>query len=514
MTGKVIQGFFLGGQPKLTAVQPRIAAPPPIQAKPAARPPATSFAGRPPGPPIPAFGARPPGPPAPAFAPRPEAVQRHGAGNAFSVDSGALGLASCGGRPLPEAVRGQMEAALGADFSNVRVHVGPQAERISAIAFTVGSDIYFAPGRYQPDTVHGQQLLGHELAHVVQQRAGRVRNPLGSGLAVVQDHALEAEADRLGQRAAMHRVAAQAKFAPGAAQPSAPVRISPPVSAGLHSYRLSAGAGGREVGSVMVHARDRGAVEVTDLGVDAAQRGNGVGQMLVAAAARAGQRFGKSKVTLASQDSGSGHLTRWYKGMGFTQVGVDRRGFSQLEAPIGRVLLGAAQPKLPGFSARPGKQAAQLFARSSILQRAVAALPDRTDAELLELIDMSAEQLTREYLNAAEKRRLGLLKVARDQRVAKEKRVSDALDSRRTGTNFVDWEYYGDTYHINLSTATSHVTKEVTPREHYFFEETGMDIKDKQPTTQEKGTHGKKVFSALPEEIQEFIKVNWDDLLK
>jgi len=210
MTGKVIQGFFLGGQPKLASVQPRIAAPPPIQAKIAAPAPATAFAGRPPRPPTPAFAARPSGPPAPAFAARSGAVQRHGAGNAFAVDAGALGLAS-GGRPLPEAVRGKMEAALGADFSNVRVHVGPQAERIGAIAFTVGSDIYFAPGRYQPDTVHGQQLLGHELTHVVQQRAGRVRNPLGSGLAVVQDRALEAEADRLGNRAASFLAQAQIK---------------------------------------------------------------------------------------------------------------------------------------------------------------------------------------------------------------------------------------------------------------------------------------------------------------
>jgi hypothetical protein len=114
---------------------------------------------------------------------------------------------------LPEGVRGKMEAALGADFSNVRVHVGPHADRIGAIAFTIGADIYFAPGRFQPDTVQGQQLLGHELAHVVQQRMGRVKNPLGSGLAVVQDHALEAEADRLGRQAAAHRVAAQAKRA-------------------------------------------------------------------------------------------------------------------------------------------------------------------------------------------------------------------------------------------------------------------------------------------------------------
>jgi hypothetical protein len=129
-------------------------------------------------------------------------VQRHGAGGAFAIEAGALGIANGGGKPLPDAVRGKMEAALGADFSGVRVHVGPQAERIGAIAFTTGSDIYFAPGRYQPETIQGQQLLGHELAHVVQQRAGRVRNPLGSGLAVVQDRALEAEADRMGSLAA------------------------------------------------------------------------------------------------------------------------------------------------------------------------------------------------------------------------------------------------------------------------------------------------------------------------
>jgi hypothetical protein len=210
MTAKVIQGSFLGGQPKLP---PPVAVrlPPPIQAKTAARPP---------GPPTAAFAARRPGPPMPAFAGRPGMVQRHGAGGAFAVEAGPLGLSLGGGRPLPDPVRGKMEAALGANFSDVRVHVGPQAERIGAIAFTVGSDIYFAPGRFQPDTMPGQQLLGHELAHVVQQRAGRVRNPLGSGLAVVQDHALEAEADRLGHRAAAHRVEVQAKMAPLRALPT------------------------------------------------------------------------------------------------------------------------------------------------------------------------------------------------------------------------------------------------------------------------------------------------------
>lgn len=109
-----------------------------------------------------------------------------------------------GGWTLPHEVQRKMEAALGGDFSDVRIHVGSEVAAIGAIAFTWGSDIHFAPGYYNPHSIHGQQLLGHELAHVLQQRAGRVSNPFGSGTAVVQDHALEAEADRLGMKAAMY----------------------------------------------------------------------------------------------------------------------------------------------------------------------------------------------------------------------------------------------------------------------------------------------------------------------
>lgn len=110
-----------------------------------------------------------------------------------------------GGWKLPTEVQAKMEAALGGDFSDVRIHVGSEVSAVGAIAFTWGSDIHFAPGYYNPHSIQGQQLLGHELAHVLQQRAGRVRNPFGNGTAVVQDQALEAEADRLGMKAAMHR---------------------------------------------------------------------------------------------------------------------------------------------------------------------------------------------------------------------------------------------------------------------------------------------------------------------
>jgi hypothetical protein len=111
-----------------------------------------------------------------------------------------------GGLPLPDAVRAKMEAAFSTDFSNVRVHIGREASSLGAIAFTWGSNIHFAPGQYNPHTLQGQKLLGHELWHVVQQKNGRVKNPFGGGVAVVQDYALEAEADRMGIKAALTQV--------------------------------------------------------------------------------------------------------------------------------------------------------------------------------------------------------------------------------------------------------------------------------------------------------------------
>ncbi|HSS76420.1 MAG TPA: DUF4157 domain-containing protein [Thermoanaerobaculia bacterium] len=131
-------------------------------------------------------------------------IQRHtaGSGSAFPLPDHLAGFTQVGGQPLPAAVRQKMESFFGASFADVRVHVGPHASSIGALAFTQGTHIHFAPGQYNPSSPQGQQILGHELTHVVQQRAGRVRNPFGSGVAVVQDVALEAEAERLGRRAA------------------------------------------------------------------------------------------------------------------------------------------------------------------------------------------------------------------------------------------------------------------------------------------------------------------------
>jgi hypothetical protein len=66
-----------------------------------------------------------------------------------------------------------MEGRFGHDFSQVRVHTDASADTsaraVRARAYTVGSDIVFRTGEYQPGTSGGERLLAHELTHVVQQ---------------------------------------------------------------------------------------------------------------------------------------------------------------------------------------------------------------------------------------------------------------------------------------------------------------------------------------------------------
>lgn len=78
-----------------------------------------------------------------------------------------------GGKPMEDDVRKEMEKQLGKDFKNVRIHNNPMSyelcRKISALAFTHGTHIYFAEGKYNPQNVEGKRLLAHELTHVVQQ---------------------------------------------------------------------------------------------------------------------------------------------------------------------------------------------------------------------------------------------------------------------------------------------------------------------------------------------------------
>jgi len=317
-----------------------------------------------------------------------EAIQCQINGAAFQLPAHLASFSRGGGQRLPEPVRQQMESVLGGDFSDVRVHVGPEANAIGALAFTHGSNVYFAPGQYDPHTPRGQQLLGHELTHVMQQRAGRVRNPFGSGVAVVQDHALEAEADRMGQRAAAHRIEVQAKLQASGTAPARAVRLSSPTRIGDGSFRVVAGADGRAVGSVMLHSKDRSAIEITNLAVDPGHRERGIGTLLMASAMRAGLKLGKSKVILAAQDNGSGHLIQWYKRMGFAQIGVNKLGYSQLEASITRALCGVTQAALDPSPARNSQQGlVQRAALSRSPSAALTAVPYRLRPGVVQRMD-------------------------------------------------------------------------------------------------------------------------------
>ena len=84
-----------------------------------------------------------------------------------------------GGQPLNDGIRAKMEQGFGADFSGVRVHTGGQADTLNrslnARAFTVGNDVFFGKGQYNPGSSSGQQLLAHELTHTVQQGAAGVQ---------------------------------------------------------------------------------------------------------------------------------------------------------------------------------------------------------------------------------------------------------------------------------------------------------------------------------------------------
>ncbi|MCA8977971.1 MAG: DUF4157 domain-containing protein, partial [Planctomycetes bacterium] len=104
---------------------------------------------------------------------------------------------------MPTAVRAKMERAFGSDFSDVRIHAeSTRAVDLGAMAFTQGREIHIAPGQWAPATSAGQNLLGHELAHVLQQRAGRVGHaPHPPGIPVHDDQGLEREADELARRA-------------------------------------------------------------------------------------------------------------------------------------------------------------------------------------------------------------------------------------------------------------------------------------------------------------------------
>jgi Domain of unknown function (DUF4157) len=166
-------------------------------------------------------------------------------GLSFSADDPGQGAGRARAGGLPAPVLAEMEQSFSEDFSDVRIHEGPEAAAVGAIAYTQGTDIYFQPGYFDPASKSGKELLAHELTHVVQQRAGRVKaddGPLGKDLPLNADPALEAEADSAGARAARGESAGiAASGRRGAGGSEAPIQRYAAVNLDGAAWRLSDG---------------------------------------------------------------------------------------------------------------------------------------------------------------------------------------------------------------------------------------------------------------------------------
>jgi hypothetical protein len=131
------------------------------------------------------------------------------------------------GTPLPAQERAFFEARFGHDFSRIRVHADSiaanAAKAVAAQAFTVGRHIAFAAGRFIPGTVEGRQLLGHELAHAVQQSQSEP-----SGVAGLRISDAAGADERAADRAAVGRAAPGEAEVAVQRQPEQP-NVGPPV---------------------------------------------------------------------------------------------------------------------------------------------------------------------------------------------------------------------------------------------------------------------------------------------
>jgi outer membrane protein OmpA-like peptidoglycan-associated protein len=146
-----------------------------------------------------------------------------------------------------------MEQRFGHDFSRVRVHTdAPAAESaraVQALAYTVGQEVVFGHGNYNPSSHRGYQLVSHELVHTLQQSAAPTAASHGLKIAS-GDGRSEREAER------------QVQLGPGARPAAAAV-----TPAGLALQRA---CGPAAIGSV-AGCTPRGG-DITDFGGSSANR--------------------------------------------------------------------------------------------------------------------------------------------------------------------------------------------------------------------------------------------------
>lgn len=126
-----------------------------------------------------------------------------------------------------ELLAAQMRRTFGATGGDVPIATdSPRPLAAGAEGVAVGEQVYIAPGFYDLTTPEGRERLGHEVAHVLQQRRGR---DLPGRISDGERTGLEAEADRAGRAfargerfAVQGRAPAQVALFKGAAPAQAP----------------------------------------------------------------------------------------------------------------------------------------------------------------------------------------------------------------------------------------------------------------------------------------------------
>ncbi len=136
------------------------------------------------------------------------------------------------GEPLDAATRAYFEPRFQRDFGGVSVHTGEKAAEsaraINALAYTVGSDVFFAAGRYAPSSNAGRELIAHELAHVLQQSNGALRERASGGEFHSGDDAGSGRRNHAPSPPSAATTAIRRKEA-GSSRPAAPVSRGAPI---------------------------------------------------------------------------------------------------------------------------------------------------------------------------------------------------------------------------------------------------------------------------------------------
>lgn len=119
------------------------------------------------------------------------------------LESRLIQAGGTGEAPDP-GTRAELTRHIGFDPSMMRLHTGPAAQAaasaLNADAFTIGPNVFFGAGKFDPRSPKGLGLIGHEATHVGQQlglRGDKMRFATKTG-----GDAMEQEAQEVGERIA------------------------------------------------------------------------------------------------------------------------------------------------------------------------------------------------------------------------------------------------------------------------------------------------------------------------